>query len=111
MEISGKLWVGPLHDKAIVGSVSKYLSRHKAARNEMKVITTMGEELDIPLYYSVPRLTMKLGIGSVSPDLVMETLKEKGFRTSKTHMKDSCIKTDAPVGEVERVIMKLWKQM
>lgn len=80
LDVAGKLWVGPLHDKAVVSSVSKYLSKHKAPRNELKLITTIGEELDMPLYYSIPRLTMKLGIGSVSPDLVMEALKEKGFQ-------------------------------
>jgi tRNA (guanine26-N2/guanine27-N2)-dimethyltransferase len=110
LDVAGKLWVGSLHDKAVVGSVSKYLSKHKAPRNELKLITTIGEELDIPLYYSIPRLTMKLGIGSISPDLVMEELKEKGLQVSKTHMRDSCIKTDAAVEEVEGVIMELWKR-
>ena len=110
LDVSGKLWVGRLHDKAVVGSISDYLSKHAAAKKETKLIETIRSELDIPLYYSMPRITRRLGIGSVSPDLAMKMLKEKGFKVSKTHMQDSCIKTDASAADLEAVVMRLWKR-
>lgn len=70
----------------------------------------IGEELDVPLYYSVPKMTKKLGIGSVSPDLAMSALKERGFAASKTHMHDSCIKTDARIKDIEGIVARLWSR-
>lgn len=107
LNVSGKLWAGSLHDKTIAGSMKRYMAENGAENKELKLIEAMEGELDIPLYYSVPKMTKKLGIGSVSPDRVIEELKEGGFAVSKTHMEDSCIKTDAGIEELEHIIMRI----
>jgi tRNA (guanine26-N2/guanine27-N2)-dimethyltransferase len=107
LEVSGKLWTGKLHDKTIVKSIRAKLERDAAEKRELRLIELIEDELDAPLYYSVPKMTKKLGIGSVSPDLVISTLKEMGFAASKTHMHDSCIKTDARIKDIEGIIVQL----
>jgi tRNA (guanine26-N2/guanine27-N2)-dimethyltransferase len=107
LDVAGKLWTGNLHDKALVKSIHARLEREAAEKKELKLIETIEGELDVSLYYSVPRMTKQLGIGSVSPDLVMSALKEKGFAASKTHMHESCIKTDARIKDIEGIIVQL----
>lgn len=107
LNISGKLWVGNLYNKMIVSSMKRYIVENGAGRRELRLIETIEGELDVPLYYSVPRLTKKLKIGSVSPDRAIEVLKKRGFAASKTHMQDSCIRTDAGIKDLENVVMQL----
>jgi tRNA (guanine26-N2/guanine27-N2)-dimethyltransferase len=110
LEVSGKLWTGSLHDKAIAKSIRSQLESSGAERRELKLIATIEDELDVPLYYSVPKMTKKLGIGSVSPDLAISVLRERGFSASKTHMHDSCIKTDARIKDMESIVLQLWNR-
>jgi tRNA (guanine26-N2/guanine27-N2)-dimethyltransferase len=107
LEAAGKLWVGSIVDKAVAGQMRQCLSKTGADAKELAFLETVAEESDIPLYYSIPVLTKKLGIGSVSPVLVMDALRAKGFMASKTHMHDSCIKSDAGIKEIEGIAREL----
>ena len=107
LEISGKLWAGNLYNKKTSSSMRGYLEKNGADSRELKLIGTIENELDIPMYYSVPRLTKKLGAGSVSPERVMEALRKRGFAASKTHMHDSCIRTDASIKDLEGIVTGL----
>jgi tRNA (guanine26-N2/guanine27-N2)-dimethyltransferase len=102
--ISGRLWAGPLHEKASIKKMLDYLVKNKMDKSEIKTLDTIYHELDTPLFYSVPRITKRLGIPSISPNEVMKRLEKKGFKTSKTHFDDSGIKTDATARDIERAI-------
>jgi tRNA (guanine26-N2/guanine27-N2)-dimethyltransferase len=109
LNVSGKLWTGSLHSRAVAGSMKKYMADNVAEKRELKLMEAIEGEIDVPLYYSVPKLTKQLAIGSVSPDLVIDELRKGGFAASKTHMHDSCIKTDAGISDMEHVAMRLKK--
>ena len=45
-----------------------------------------------------------MGIGAVSPNLVIERLKKKGYHASKTHLDRNGIKSDADIDTIKRCI-------
>ena len=72
-----------------------------------KVIKTIEGELDVPLFYSLPDMTRRLRMGSVSYSTVAERLSKRGFRVTRTQFSMDGIKTDASASEVGRVIKSL----
>ena len=111
MELSGPMWLGPLHNKKIVDDVIAIIDRNKGLTNsEKKVLKEISDELDIPLYYSVPKLTKRLGIASISPSKVIESLRQKGYMASLTHFDNNSIKTNAEFDVIKNSILENLRQ-
>ena len=101
MEGFGPLWTGRLHDRGLL--------RRIRCRGSV-VLRTIKNEPDVPMFYSVPAMTSRLGIGSVSHYGLAERLAGMGFRASPTQFDSDGIKTDAPAAEVARAIKALVKE-
>lgn len=99
LETAGKVWLGKLYDKDVVESLKRQMSRNPSSYDQksLKFLEAISKEADIPLYYSIPRITKKLKIGSVSTDLIIGMLEKRGFAASKTHLSNYAIKTDANI--------------
>lgn len=68
------------------------------------------EELqDVPLYYTLEKLTSTLHVENPPMMVVRSALLHAGYRVSYTHMHKNSIKTDAPTGVVWDV-MRCWVQ-
>lgn len=102
METAGKMWLGNLYDKRILNSMQRELSG-----KALDFVLGLKEEIDTPFYYSIPEMTSKMRVSSVSPARVVEILKKKGFSASGTHMHGSSIKTDAPFERIQGVVRAL----
>jgi tRNA (guanine26-N2/guanine27-N2)-dimethyltransferase len=106
---AGKLWLGQLNDKPII---RKMLSkkRNTFEKDGIKLLETIINEADATLYYSIPRMSKRLGLPSSSPFKVMERLRSNGFTATRTHYDPDAVKTDAPIEEVMRAVSKSQNQ-
>ena len=94
MLIAGQMWLEGLSDMKQVDNTLKTVKKmdDPAAERQMSMI---AEELDIPFFYSIPKMTKAFSIGSVSHRKVMERLQSKGYTVSETQFWKDSVKTDA----------------
>ncbi|HIH50032.1 MAG: tRNA (guanine(10)-N(2))-dimethyltransferase [Candidatus Micrarchaeaceae archaeon] len=108
LDTSGKIWLGNLYQKGtmelMADRMRKGVADGRFDAKSLEFLDRLSAEFDYPLLYSISRLTKKMGIGAVSPNLVIERLAKKGYRASKTHLGKNAIKTDAGVDVVKRCI-------
>jgi len=97
MTIAGRMWLGSITDKKAVSSALEHMEG--ASKEARGLMNRIAEELDVPFYYSVPELTKKLGMGSISISALIEALRKIG-RVSKTHFDYSSIRTDVPYKDI-----------
>ena len=118
LEIAGKLWCDSIFQESLVESLinrmaSDYIEDwsgpHAYGRESIQFLRKVSKEIDMPLYYSVPKLTRKLGVGAVSDTKLMELLKKRGFRVSPTHLERDSIRTNAGIKEILKCVKNLSK--
>ncbi len=110
LETSGKVWLGRLYNEETLGSMKNaMLESVNYDKKSIGLVESMSEELHDPLYYSIPRITKRMGIGSVSTSGLIEMLRKKGYRASRTHMSSYGIKTNAGIKELGSCVRALSK--
>lgn len=102
MEAFGPLWLGSLYDKKLLARINSELRKNNK-RDSADFLGLLKDELDIPFFYSLPRITKSLRMSSVSPRLVMDRLGKR-YRVSKTQFDQDGLKTDAGIKEVIRTV-------
>ncbi len=107
--VFGRMWAGSIISHDDLSKVSSKLSDVKDSDSAKEFVHKLGGELDVPLYYSVPKMTKLLGMPSVSPINLMKLLQKKGYGASRTHFDLSSIKTDAPLDTIKGTIIALGK--
>ncbi len=100
MVFSGPLWLGKLHDK---GVVKRMLSDDGLDRHGFELLERVYQELDLPFFYVVPKITKYLGIGGVPFEKIIRNL---GVEASRTHFSAEAIKTSAGIEEVVNAVKK-----
>ncbi len=111
LDISGKVWLGSLKDGQVMKSALDNMRRMKCGDKSIMLAESLLNELDVPLYYSIPKFTKKMGIGSVSMGRLAEMLGKRGFASSRTHMSSLSIKSDVSPKELKAMIKKLSKHL
>ena len=116
-KIGGPLWLGPLHDQGVIRVALERLANEMCESPKMELIatrtrlqgllTSVSEELDIPLYYSLPGLCRSLGCSCPPLKTFKGAIINAGYKVSGYHKEPSAIKTDAP-GHVVWDIMRDW---
>ncbi len=104
MAAYGRMWMGGIKDQKVVDRLHSALKDDEGKKEAARLVSVIKEELDVPFYYDIPRLTKKVGMGSVSPYRVADALRKKGFKVSQTHMHKSSLKSDAGLGDVVAVL-------
>lgn len=100
LEAFGPLWLGKLYDKRLVSKI--------AADSGIRIINAIKDELDIPMFYSIPRITKMLGIGSVSHAKVIMRLRDLGYKATPTQFDKYGVKTDAGPDAVICAVKELY---
>ena len=116
-KVGGPLWLGPLHDQNVVRDALERLSDEACKSPDMGLmatrtrlqglLTSVSEELDTPLYYSLPGLCQTLRCSSPPLRAFKGALVNAGYKVSGYHKDPSAIKTDAP-GNIVWDIMRAW---
>ncbi len=104
LDIAGKLWAGSLHEKEAVSATLGRLLDRGSSKGAIKLLSTISEELDVPLYYSVPHLTKDAGLPAMSPNVLIARLRKAGSSATHTHFDPSSIKTDADIRTINAQI-------
>ncbi len=116
-KVGGPLWLGPLHDQDVVGTALERLDDEACQSPNMSLIatrrrlqgllTSVSEELDTPLYYTLPGLCQALKCTSPPLRAFKGAIVNAGYKVSGYHKEPSAVKTDAP-GHVVWDIMRAW---
>lgn len=95
----GPLWLGPLQDQEIVSKVLRSdLIGEETFEEARKVLVHISQEPnDVPFSYPVSELSRRARCSPVSPKLIVERLREMGYRASVAHYDHGAVKTDAPL--------------
>ncbi|MGD0510603.1 MAG: methyltransferase [Candidatus Micrarchaeaceae archaeon] len=110
MDVSGKVWLGNLNDKDILKSIKdKMADSNSYDSKSLELVDGLSNEVDIPLFYSVARITKNMGIGSISTTKLIGLLKAHGFSASRTHLSKYGIKTNASLDEIKACVKTLSK--
>ncbi len=104
----GPLWLGPLKDGDFVEGLLKEAEDHTLAHGKtLPFLELLKEELDVPFHYDTHALARRNGLQARKLTDMIEILKEKGYKATRTHFSPKAIKTDAPFEEVLDALKKL----
>lgn len=104
IETAGKLWLGELWERATVKRVEAEMRGRRMDADEVLFMSNLSKELQLPLFYAIPKFTKKMRISAVSPAEVVAYLKRKGFEASYTIFEKDSVRSDAGVGEIQAAI-------
>jgi tRNA (guanine26-N2/guanine27-N2)-dimethyltransferase len=116
-KVGGPLWLGPLHDQSVIRVALERLSDPNcpspgmgwiATRTRLQgLLTSVSEELEVPLYYTLPDLCRVLHCSSPPLREFKAALVNAGYSVSGYHKEPNAVKTDAP-SSVVWDIMRAW---
>ncbi|KAK1305649.1 putative tRNA (guanine(26)-N(2))-dimethyltransferase 2 [Acorus calamus] len=105
------IWSAPIHDQewvaATLADVKAKKERYPAYDKIYSVLTTISEELVVPLFLSLHNLCATLKCTSPSAVLFRSTVINAGYRISWSHVNPLGLKSDAPM-DVIWDIMRCW---
>lgn len=113
--ICGPMWAGPLHNKEFAQKLLDINETndeeiYKTKERIKGMVTLALQELDVPFYFSPPRIASILKIPSPSINALVAGLGNCGFQASLTHAHHGCIKTDANWDVIWEVCKKYVKK-
>ncbi|MGC8777021.1 MAG: tRNA (guanine(10)-N(2))-dimethyltransferase [Candidatus Micrarchaeia archaeon] len=106
MQIYGPMWLSTLSNKEVLKKVISSYSKDYSPE-ALKLLEEVYEEGEEPFFFSVPKITRYLHIGSVSRDKVAEELSAKGFRVSRSHTDRNSLKGNFEIGDVVETIKRI----
>jgi tRNA (guanine26-N2/guanine27-N2)-dimethyltransferase len=98
--LAGPLWLGSLHEPPLLKQAMACLKEGPARR----LLLACASEEDVPMYYDHHSICERLGTSPGKIEGVIESLRQRGWKASRTHISGLGIKTDAPLREVEDVV-------
>ena len=98
----GPIWMGPLQENAFVNDLfHDFVERGFGPVRELQLAM---EEIGLPFYYDLHRISKQAGRGSPRMDDVIRQLRNAGFAVSRTHLEPKGIKTDASVDDIIKLL-------
>lgn len=110
LRAAGPLWLGKMQDPEYVKSMLDILPLKSIGtyNNALKLLERCYEESSGPVaFYDIHKICKVLKISAPSLNSVLEELKKAGYFASRTHVKPTGIKTDAPLEEIKNIILSL----
>ncbi len=109
--IAGPMWLGPLHDKAMLKRIHdmlqeeqwQYLGAHKVLS---QLVERMLVEVDLgPLFYETNELARHFSTSPVGMDVIKEQLEKEGFLFCRASIDPNGFRTDATLDVLEKIYM------
>ncbi|MHC1582344.1 MAG: tRNA (guanine(10)-N(2))-dimethyltransferase [Candidatus Syntropharchaeia archaeon] len=106
---AGPLYTGPIHDREFCERVLMRIENMELGKKKRaaKIIEKCSKELEIPFYYDSHILCARLEITPPPIKKIILALRENGFLASGTHFSGTSFKTDAEIGEVEKILCSI----
>ncbi|MCF7866104.1 tRNA (guanine(26)-N(2))-dimethyltransferase [Candidatus Woesearchaeota archaeon] len=106
----GPIWTGELNDIKIITEIKKDLENETVSKNiekrTIKLIEQLYEETKIPGigFYDL-HTEAKGKTGSIPKfETIINKLKEKGYKASRTHFRETAIKTNAEKEDIQKLL-------
>ena len=114
MDFAGPLWIDKLHDKDFVKQIIFFNENTNFANKKRinKILNFVLEEINMPIsYYNIHKLSQKLNLQEVPKmDDIINIIKEKGFRASRTHFNFTSIKTNMELEFIQKLLLETYKK-
>ena len=114
--MGGPIWSDPIHDPEFLEQLMKTVLTDRGSRlgtykRIVGILAVVQEELhDIPLYYTIEKLSCVLKLEMMPMLKLRSALLFEGFRVSYSHASKTSIKTDAPIGVIWD-ILRCWAKV
>jgi tRNA (guanine26-N2/guanine27-N2)-dimethyltransferase len=112
MDYAGPLWLGKILDGKFCEAMHSENTRH-AFRNSTKIAQLLSlaiAEADAePSYFVIDKLCAKLGLRVPPTKIVLNCLREKGFKAGPTHFSTRGIKTNVPALTLHDLVKSITK--
>jgi tRNA (guanine26-N2/guanine27-N2)-dimethyltransferase len=112
LKVAGPLWLGYLQDRAFVKGMLDLLPEITIGKYDqaVKLLERCYEESSGPAtYYDLHKICKVLKISAPPLALVLEELTKREYFASRTHVKPTGIKTDAPIEKIKEIVLNLKK--
>lgn len=96
---AGPLWIGPLHDEAVLYDIQQEVETRKLKKKEelMKLLQYFHEEAHLPpLYYESSSIAKECRTSQPKMATILAELKDRGYEAGTCHFSPDAFKTDAP---------------
>ncbi len=104
---AGPLWLGPLHDRDVVGMMIDDEDGPSGGRLS-KLLEVWHEEAELPpLLMDVNRVAGRLKLPTPRMERVISGLRSMGYSAGRAHTNPVGVKTDAPVEALEELFREL----
>jgi tRNA (guanine26-N2/guanine27-N2)-dimethyltransferase len=100
--LSGPIWLGNLHDQKFLNQCLNYSTGNKSV---IRLLEICASEIEVPFYYDHHSICRRLGITPAKVDRVIDILREREWKASRTHFNGACIKTNAPLNDLDAAVM------
>ncbi|MCL5239138.1 MAG: tRNA (guanine(10)-N(2))-dimethyltransferase [Candidatus Marsarchaeota archaeon] len=97
MRLFGPMWLGNLKNSNFVSKMAGISGKY--GEKTAAFLHALDAELDLPFFYSIPKITSYLRSSSVPMNIVIAKIANKSA-VSRTHFEKDSIKTDAGINEV-----------
>lgn len=106
IEAGGPLWTGRLADPAFCSLMASSLDEQPFGERRLARLINLirGESELPPTFFNIDLHCSRLGIRSQPTDKVLKSLREAGFRASRTHFDERGVKSDASATEFQRIL-------
>ena len=108
---AGPLWLGELHNEKFIEELIDLNEDSEYTNNKRinKLLKLALEEINMPgFYFNIHKLCQKLKLASVPKiEQIINSIKEKGYRASRTHFDFLSIKTDMRFREFKKLLKRL----
>ncbi|OZJ05620.1 hypothetical protein BZG36_01505 [Bifiguratus adelaidae] len=109
--VGGPFWNASLHDNEFVQVMKKEVKDNGTAygteRRMEGMLSVISEELNVPFYWTLGRLTSRMQCTSIPMTTVFSALLNGGYKASVSHCAADSVKTDAPAS-VMWDILRAW---
>ena len=102
----GPLWLGKLNDKSVVQELRTLLFTKKLGTKNVlwKLLDLLEEEADAPpFFYTMDDISSLLKRTSPNRETIIDTLRQKGYVATRTHLNPMGFKTNAPFDVITEV--------
>ena len=107
IEVFGDFYLGKINNKKIIDDIINKNSKENIINNKKldDILNLLSEELELPFFYSIPKITKMLKERSISPEYIKDRLKTLGFLSSRTQFDRDGIKTNANIKVIKKIIV------
>jgi len=104
-DAAGPLWLGPIQDRELIGKALMVLEGSEARSDRgVRLLQLCKDEIDEPMYYDQHKLCRKFKATPGTAEDLVETIRSRGWKASRTHFSGVGIKTDAPYDVLREVL-------